>query len=308
MIGAETTMTEEQKLAIAERQEYETATAEERKSGKGNGISHFIHARYPERSGVSIANRNRLNTGGERAAILWQRIDAGMPLATAVTLFRDCELAWNGLSDKEKWATNFDDIVKKRLEDYESHGHIRRSAGGKIYRALSPTIRAARVAKGEGSGRDPSPKKALTQHKAIVREAVAAWMAARLPKGDPRIESWTGEFMIEVEAMLASFTNRFSATKPDRNQLFAACDLLNVPRPRWGKPVDQKRAWKIRRSVLKATHPDKVGDSGLEEYRAINDAYNIIIAYNDSLNPKRNAGDDDAPRPSPGDHDDPPEP
>ena len=295
-VKIEAAMTAEQALAVAERQEYEAATIENRKGPKGSGISHFIHMKYPDRSGVAIASRNRLHRAGGRAKIFWQRIDAGMPLVTAVTLFRDCEVTWAALSDKEKWSTNFDDIAKKRLEEYEGQGYLRRNKNGKIYRAMSPTIRAARVAKGEISGHNPSSKKALTQHKAIVRDAVAAWMAARLPKEDPRVSTWTEEFMIEVEAMLASFTNRFSAVKPNRTQLFGACDQLNVPRPRWGKPVDQKRAWKIRRSILKATHPDTLGHEGsLDEYRAINDAYNTIIAYNDSLNTNNRSGESDDP-------------
>jgi hypothetical protein len=300
MTGPEEVMTKEQKLALAERQEYDAATLENRKGPKGSGISHYIHMKYPDRSGVSIANRNRLHRAGEHAKILWQRIDAGMPLVTAVTMLRDCEVAWAALTDKEKLSTNFDDIMKKRLEDYESKGYLRRSVNGKIYRAMSPTIRATRVAKGEISGHNPVSKKAITQHKAIVRDAVAAWMAARLPKDDPRISPWTEEFMVELEAMLGSFTSRFSAAKPNRTQLFAACDQLNVPRPRWGKPVDQKRAWKIRRSVLKSTHPDTLGhDGGRDAYQAINDAYNTIIAYNDSLNlnPNKAGESDDPPAP-----------
>jgi hypothetical protein len=55
---------------------------------------------------------------------------------------------------------------------------------------------------------------------------------------------------------------RLSVSKPNRDQLFSACDLLNIPRPRWGQPVDEKRARKNQRSVLESTHPDTPSPSG----------------------------------------------
>lgn len=278
--------TEEHRLAISERQEYEAATPEERKGHKD--LAYFIHARHPERSSISVQTRNRLNRAGERATILWERIAAGMPLRTASVLLRECESVWKGMTAKDRRGQSFDDVMKKRLVEYDSHGHIRVGKDGKIYRATSPTLRATRVAKGEVSARGTSSSSrtvTLTQHKAIVRDAIAAWMAARAPKDDPRAGLWTAECMREIEVVLTSFTSRFGAAKPRRDDLFSACDLLNIPRPRWGKPADQKRAWKNRRSVLKSTHPDTLGhEGGLDAYRGINDAYNIIIAYNDSLN------------------------
>lgn len=287
------TTTEEHKLAISERQEYEAATPEERKGHKD--LAYFIHAKHPDRSTVSIQTRNRLNRVGEHATIFWERIAAGMPLRTASVLLRECEVAWKTMSTKDKRGSSFDDIARKRLATYDSHGHIRTGKGGKIYRATSPTLRATRVAKGEISARGASSSSrtvTLTQHKTIVRDAVAAWMAARVPKDDPRAGVWTTECMREIEVVLTSFTSRFGAAKPRRDELFSACDLLNIPRPRWGKPADQKRAWKNRRSVLKSTHPDTLGhEGGLGAYHGITEAYNIIVAYNDSLNPNPNANE-----------------
>ena len=108
------------------------------------------------------------------------------------------------------------------------------------------------------------------QHKTIVRESIAAWIAARLPKDDSRVSAFTMEFMREIEVVLTSFTQWLSMSKPNRDQLFSACDLLNIPRPRWGKPADQKRAWKNRRAVLKSTHPNTLGhEGGLGAYHGI---------------------------------------
>jgi len=290
---SEKILTEEQKLAISEREEYETATAEERKTQKD--MAYFIHARHPERSSIAVQTRNRLNRAGEHASIFWERIAAGMPLRTAADLFRECESTWKKLSAKQQQAASFDEVAKKRLAAYDNHGHIRMGKGGKIYRATSPTVRAQRVAKGELSARGAagttSRRHTLVVHKAIVRDAVAAWVAAKIPN-DPRASAWTIECMREIEVVLESFAMRFLAAKPKRDDLYGACDQLNIPRPRWGKPADQKRAWKNRRSVLKSTHPDALGhEGGLGAYHAIIEAYNIIIAYNDSLSPKPNANE-----------------
>ena len=291
-------MTEEQKLAISERQEYEAATREERKPY--HNISAFIKAKYPERSSAGISIRSKLHLAGDRASIFWERIDDGMPLATAANLMRDSEKAWAQKSNKERGSdekerlASFTKVAVERLERYDAQGMVR-TMNGKMYRSMPPTDRAIRIAKGEAAPRghgkgSPSTKKnkeaVLTQHKTIVRESIAAWIAARLPKGDSRVPALTMEFMREIEVVLTSFTQRLSMSKPNRDQLFSACDLLNIPRPRWGKPADQKRAWKNRRAVLKSTHPDTLGhEGGLGAYHGITEAYNIVVAYNDSLNP-----------------------
>lgn len=304
-------MSEQQKLAVAERREYETASPEERKPH--HNLSDFIKAKYPERSSAAVSVRGKLHLAGERAAIFWERIEAGMPLSTAVNLMRNCEKAWAEKSTKERGSKEterlalFTKIATERLERYDAQGMVR-TVNGKMYRSTPPTDRAMRIAKGEATPRNQAAAKGsskknkdpvLTGHKTIVREAIAAWVAARLPKDDPRVPAFTTEFMREIEVVLQSFTQRLSMAKPNRDQLFSACDLLNIPRPRWGKPADEKRARKNQRSVLKSTHPDTLGhDGGLDAYQAINEAYNTIVAYNDSLNSNPNrSGESDAPAP-----------
>jgi hypothetical protein len=299
--------TEEQKLALAERQEYETAPPEERK--RYHNLTGLISARHPERSTAQISSRSKLHLAGERAIPFWERVATGMPLSTAVNLIRECERVWAGKSGKERGSketehlASFLKLATETLGNYDAHGTVR-TMNGKVFRSTLPTARAMRIAKGEAAARDHAAPKGnkdtvLTQHKTIVREAIAAWVAARLPKDDPRVQTLTGEFMREVEVVLESFTQRLSMSKPNRDKLYSACDLLNIPRPRWGKSADQKRAWRNRRSVLKSTHPDTLGhEGGLDAYQAINDAYNIIVAYNDSLNLNPNpnrSGESDVP-------------
>jgi hypothetical protein len=280
---SEPSRTAMQKLAFEERMTYEAASPEER--DKYEHFADFIHAKYPERSKRAVSIRSKLHYAGERARLFWLRIDAGMALTTASNLLLECERAWHVRGGATKEEPTFEDTVRAHLAKYDSSGTLR-TVGGKSYRATTPTGRAARIAKGEDASPADEKSKQLSsnQHKAHVREAIAGWVAARLPKGDPRASSFTAEFMREIEAVLYTFTQRFTNAIPKRHELFAACDLLNVPRPRWGQPVDQKRAWTNRRAALRATHPDTLGhDRETNAYQQVNDAYAIIVAYNDSL-------------------------
>ena len=271
-------MTPMQKLAMEERAEYDNASAEDRKGI--NNIGDFIHMRHPEISPAGVVRRSRLLRAGDRSMIFWDQIESGMTITTAVTLLRECEDIC-----KEDKTKNFDDVVLDTLLRYESMGVARRS-NGKVVRAKTPDHkdRAKRIARGEAPKKSYAPRTVNSRHKNIVREAIAAWIAARLPKNDPRARSWTEEFMREVDAVLDAFTERFHRAVPKRDEFFAACSLINIPRPRWGQRADQERAWKHRRAAMASTHPDSLGhEGGRAAFQAIADAYNVIVAYNDNL-------------------------
>jgi len=282
----EEVMTAEEKLAAEERREYESASPEER---KGYNHVYFIRSKHPERPTSSIKIRLQLHRAGDHAAIFWRRIEEGMSLRTATNLLYVCEKVWAVKTKKERAEQPFDEVVRERLRRYDSEGTLRMSVNGKSYRtSSSPIARAARVAKGEAVPGSPLRGGAgsVREKKNAVREAIGAWVAARLPKDDPRAPAFAEQFMREVEAMIESLSQRFKYTKPSRDDLFSACALLNIPRPKWGKPADAERAWKNRRAVLRSTHPDHLHhDGGLDAYHAINEAYAAVVAYNDSLVP-----------------------
>lgn len=271
-----TVSTKDKEIAMAERLAYESASPELR--GK-RGIYEFVRKTQPGASAEGAKHRSRLLNAGDRADQFWLRVETGMPLSTAVRLLHECEKAHL----KTGKSGDIQDVVRARLERYDSEGTLHVSASGRTYRVLQSKGRAARIAKGEDRPRGPrsASKRNL---KGAVRDAIAAWLAARLPKDDERAGQWVEECMREVETVLDSFAQRFSWQAPKRNKLNAACDLLNVPRPRWGQRADQERAWKHRRAALRSHHPDVVGhEGGVEAYQAINDAYHDIVAYNDSL-------------------------
>lgn len=278
-------MTPMKKLALAERKEYDAAKPEERKASGKSGIGAFIHMRHPEVMVNDARHRCRLLQAGDAADIFWARVEDGMPLVTAITLLAECSRVWRE-SGKGEGVTQ-DDVIRERLIRYDSEGFIRKTADGKVYRASSTHGRSSRIA----SGKEPAKKTPSARHKTIVREAIAAWIASRLPKDDERAAAWAMEAMREVELLLSTFSNRFSNQPPDKSALRNACDLLGIPRPKWGQPADQERARKNQRAALRKIHPDVIGDdSGVEAFQAINDSYNIIIAYNDSFGSKNKNG------------------
>lgn len=271
-------MTPDKKLAIAERKEYDALTVDERKLYAD--IGDFVHKRRPEISETSASHRSRLLLAGGRADVLWGRVAQGMPLSTAVRLLRDAEKSWR----KNSFDFDLDALLAERIARYDADGTARRVGGGKVVRTQTTTARASRIAKGEARPERRPP----ARHKTAVREAIAAWVASRLPKGDERAVTMVDDLMREVEVILSSFSARLDRSLPSRAELFEACDLLNVPRPKWGKRADQNRAWKNRKAALKSTHPDTLGhNGGIEAFQAIKDAYDVIARYNDSVDDRK---------------------
>jgi hypothetical protein len=267
----------ERELAIEERKEYDAASPGERGSDrKSYGIDKFIRRKHPDRIATQVAWRSRILLAGDHAMPLWERIATGMPLVTAIRILRESQDEWRAGKHQE----DYTGILKRHLSAYDSTGVIRH-LNGKQFRASSPSRRATRIAKGES--RQPVHTRV---HRANVRNAVAAWVAARLAAGldEAKRDSLVEECMREVEMMLDSFALRMRSERPARSQLYDACDVLNIPRPKWGQRADQERAWKNRKKSLAATHPDSLGhEGGKAAFQAINDAYNVIVAYNDSL-------------------------
>ena len=269
-------MTLDKKLALAERRAYNALGAEARKGYED--IGDFVCKQDPSVSKRSAELRSRLLLAGDRADVLWERVEAGMPLSTAARLLREAEQEWQRTAEDSR---DMEEVLRERLRTYDSAGTVRR-VGDKVFRTASTTTtRAAKIAKGESK---VVPKKGNPgRHKTIVREAIAAWIASRIGKSDS-FGRMVDDAMREIEVVLDSLSSRIGRAVPSRSELFSACDMLNIPRPKWGKRADQDRAWKNRTSALKATHPDTLGhDGAVRAFQEIKDAYDVIAAYNDSI-------------------------
>jgi hypothetical protein len=268
-------MTPDKKLALSERRAYDALGAEARKAYED--IGDFVHKQDPSVSKRCAELRSRLLLAGDRADVLWERVEAGMPLSTAARLLREAEQEWQRTAEDSR---DMEEVLRERLRTYDSAGTVRR-VGGKVFRTTSTTTsRAAKIAKGESK---VSKKSNSSRHKTIVREAIAAWIASRIGKSE-NFGRMVDDAMREIEVVLDSLSSRIQRAVPSRSELFSACDMLNIPRPKWGKRADQERAWKNRTSALKATHPDTLGhDGAVRAFQGIKDAYDVIAAYNDSM-------------------------
>ncbi len=270
-------MTPEKEKAIAERAAFYAATPNERKKyGSVDKMAAAMGGTSSRASGL----RGRLLLAGDRADIFWQRIEAGMPLTTAVDLLRESELAFRARSESR----SIDEVIAEVLARYENTGHVRTSADGKVFRTRGTLQeRAARIAKGEAAPRATNGS-GKPGTRAAIREACAAWVAQFVSPDDPRTDALTADVLREIEVVLESFSNRLRPSEVSKKHLHAACDRLNIPRPRWGQRADQERAWKHRKAALRATHPDALGhDGGREAFQSIKDAYDVLVAYNDGL-------------------------
>lgn len=71
----------------------------------------------------------------------------------------------------------------------------------------------------------------------------------------------------------------------DRLKVLAACDTLNVPRPKPGRPVDLAKAKRHQRQAVRAYHPDMNGgdQKHRNEFEAAVKAYDVLEVYNESL-------------------------
>lgn len=113
-----------------------------------------------------------------------------------------------------------------------------------------------------------------------------------LPDGIPdverrRIEKQVyGDLSSAYDVVRIRITRKQSAPVPiDRLKVLAACDVLNVSRPKAGKPVDLVLAKTNQRAAVRAYHPDANGgnESTRNEFEAAVKAYEVLEAYNESL-------------------------
>lgn len=238
-------------IAIAERDLYAAASPAERSAAR-NDIGRFI-------GGAGLGkywharHRARLLAAGDAAAPLWAAIDKGIvSIAEAGRI-----------------------MIESRQQDLPAIDALETWLAAK-----ARPKRSSRPAKADALG--------------AVRAAIRAWVRAAVPAGDAEAETIAAEIMADVEGILKSGRGRLRsrasspigqlAPGPSRADARAACALLGLPNPRKATLIDADAARRARRSMLRASHPDVLGDSsGVGAYQAVNDAFAVIEAWNDAV-------------------------
>lgn len=251
-------MSTQRELAKTERELYEAATPEE----AAGGIATFIHKLSGARR-HDVTLRSVLFRAGAEADALWDAVDAEIrPLG----LSQACDMLREARETRRPVA----DLVA----DWRRFGKARKAK-------TSPR----------------APKRCPSDQLAHVRAAIAAWVENEIPKGDGESATVAAQLSAEIEGTLRAARDRFrhraalpgelgtlTSDAPTRADVRAACSLLGLEVPRHRGAFDMVAVNRARRGMLKASHPDVVGDdSKVDAYQAVNDAYNVIVRYNDSV-------------------------
>lgn len=247
--------------ARSERALYDAAPSEERR--QHNGIGNWAAAKL----GVTVnsaSKRNRLFMAGDIAMPLWRAIEHDrMTLTTAVDLLMRAQ------SQSES--------VESVIQEWRTTGYAVTDERGNVSRRL-PARAKAKAVKIQPLSDKPGRQR--------VREAFASWASNAAPE-------ILDEAMTELDALMESTHNRIyqrarrRAAIIPRTAIVNACHTLGIRIPKPGQPVDIKNARKAQRNMLRAAHPDVVGDNSQHGvFQSINDAFSILQLYNDQLNVK----------------------
>lgn len=205
---------------------------------------------------------------------LWDEVDRGMPLSTAVRILRKAKHRVTGRALRE--------AVLEVLGEYGGDGtYVARTAGGGYVRR-----RAARnkvpLAQGQAQSRLWT----------TVRNALMAYLDGELRSveaDEARVAR--AEAAAEIDAALLGVTRAVAramaheAKGPRRRKLVEACQQLGVAPPPVGKPADVAKAKKAMKRLVMEYHPDARGgdESARPALEAALAAYGVIEDYNRTL-------------------------
>lgn len=249
------------------------------------GLIGYFNAKFSIGQG-QLRYRQYLQRHGNAADPLWERIESGLTLSSAMNIMQK---AAKDVGD----GAVLEEAVRKRLEEYDSTGYETKTAGGKTVRRRSPS----RLPEAEGGWAPPDEEAPEGRaFWAFLRKQIAGFIGSKLPDGDMRVrETLLRNFEVDLNVLIADFQrdlhrapkgSLFNAEKaPSRKAVIRACTTLGVIQPRPGQPVDIVKARSQYRAHCRAYHPDIPG--GTEEtrdlFQAAQSAWKTIQAYNESL-------------------------
>jgi len=222
--------------------------------------------------------RQQLLLAGARVELLWARVDAGMPLNTAISILRSV-----------KGAEDVAVALVKALEVYDTTGYEARMPDGKVVRRRSPS----RLRK---SG-EPGPSAEFSHDRSFwrsLRATMSGYVNARLAGCDPTdADKLLRRFEVDLNLLIADFQDAISSvpkrgieiTAISRQALFAACRTLHMDPPRIGRHVDMKLAGLQKKRLARVYHPDVHGGSEVTrgQFEAVMQAHKVCEKYNEML-------------------------
>lgn len=246
-------------------------------------FSEFGGTRYDyESRAVLLAAGNNVNK-------LWEKVNTGMPIGTAVRLFRSAKKTAS--TDK----VSLDKAVDKVIQDYDSLGHSAVSADGKA--VLKKRAPYAKIAKTNAI--DYSDIKQVRQHMHAVIESYVQ----SLPEGlDPfLLKETVAEFTLWVDEGIDTFKYKLNKLKREdresalltigKTKFNQAVEVIGLKPSdfQFGKPINIKAAKKVYLGRARLLHPDVTGGSENKdkEYIAVTDAFKILEQYAEKFGAKK---------------------
>lgn len=242
--------------------------------------------------------RSTLIRVGTAADLLWLRVlNKEMPLKTASMKLREAK------ETSRTTKLTLVEAVRRVVDEYDQLPLVRRMPGGVQLRIGTQSDVVQR--RMEKQVFDKKPKPAAEEGDRAFwkwfRDSIYPFVSTKLKRVEPILaEKLYREFEVEFKTMLDDLQSRISRTlhehKRGANILFkqatresvrAACLVLSIDPPSFGRAADLKKATIQKRKLVKLYHPDlHGGDTGFRaKYQEVLEAYDTLDDYNRSLIP-----------------------
>jgi len=274
LIASYASVMSEKERASLEAQIWSLIPKPERPPG---GLGDYMHARFGAQTTYALC-RQQLLRAGPCVEELWIRVAAGMPLNTAISVFRSV-----------KGSEDVADAISKALRTYDTTGYEARSADGKVTRRRKPS----RLRKPG----DLAPASEVAHDRTFwksLRSMMSEYVNSRLAGCDPMdVDKLLRRFEVDLNLLITDFQDKISDVPKrgieilsvSRQALIAACRTLGMDPPRPNKPVDMKLASLQKKRYARVYHPDVHGGSEATrgQFESVMQAYKVLEQYNDFL-------------------------
>lgn len=296
-------------MALEEAEAWAAFAGVKDKGGIGPSLSTVL-----KRPSSAIRYRHELYLAGSAATPLWECIEKGMPLRSAIRILRTARRR------AEIRKSPLNDAVVSEIRFYESFpGRTFVTRDGRVVKRKSqgqdpdqdqpesepptpepkdrpvkprpPRSRPSRTSPPEVGQTEPQVRGNPWSR---IREAVNAVSVSMVKDLDPDVAArLLTEVDVEMRRVVTWLKSRVylsskSASEKQlisrpRKEIVTWCHTLNIDPPRVGKPVDHDVLRRQFRILSLAYHPDRnPGRPEMEEkQRAVNSAYDGLIAYNE---------------------------
>ena len=270
-----TTLTEKQKSELEREIWFQYSL------GKGRGFTKDIGQREWFRNkfggtAKEYQDRASLINAGSWVEPLWQKLDSGLAISTAINLMRKARnfAAASGFS--------YENGLKKALEEYESLRLICHNSSGKEFRKSAPFSKSkSKTGPVDNSGEFFRQVKILTEELLNVKlMGVDSYLAEQTKT---EFLDWIKEGYENLKKSIYKQRNdmkKENMAKIGRTRFAQACEVLGI-QSAFGKPINLHKVKKAKFFRVKPLHPDKNSGSHAhqEEYQAVIEAYNLLEEY-----------------------------